>query len=95
MSDVELPSSHTQTEANLADVHRSLYESYGPVMDIKALCRVLYYPSADALLEARRRGRVPFTVIRLKGRPGIYAQTAEIAEFLTRSFQEAVLPKAA
>jgi len=94
MPAVQQPSRPVPNDADCVDVYRSLYESYGPLMDAKALCRVLYYPSIDALQEARRRGKVPFKVVSIQGRPGIYANTADIAELLNQAFREAEPGKA-
>lgn len=69
------------------DVRSSLWDSYGPVMDAKALCKVLHYPSNDALQEARRRGKLPFKVLAVEGRRGIYAGTDEIADLLNRALR--------
>lgn len=89
MTTAQLPSRPVPDNEDRVDVYRSLYETYGPLMDAKALCRVFYYPSLDALQEARRRGKVPFKVVSIKGRPGVYANTADIADLLNKAFGEA------
>ena len=67
------------------DIRSALWEEYGPVMDAKAVCKVLHYPSSDALQEARRRGKLPFDVLAIEGRPGIFAKTDAIADVLLRA----------
>jgi hypothetical protein len=54
-------------------------------MDAKAVCKVLHYPSSYALQEARRRRKLPFKVLAIEGRPGIFALTDEIADALIRA----------
>jgi len=66
-----------------------LHEKYGPVMDAKALCSVLYYPSPSALAAAKNRGRLPFTALEIEGRPGYFAVTSEIAALLDRAVRAA------
>lgn len=67
------------------DIRSSLWETYGPVMDARAVCKVLHYPSSYALQEARRRCKLPFKVLAIEGRPGIFALTDEIADALIRA----------
>jgi hypothetical protein len=35
-----------------------LSSSYGPVMDAKAICKVLHYPTVAALQAAKARGKL-------------------------------------
>jgi hypothetical protein len=67
-----------------------LHEKYGPVMDAKAVCSVLYYPSPSALAAAKSRGRLPFTALEIEGRPGYFAVTSEIAALLDRAVRAAI-----
>lgn len=68
----------------LSDLHALLWADYGPLMDAKALCKVLCYPSVIALNTARVRGRLPFSPVTFRNRRGFFALTKEIAEVLER-----------
>jgi hypothetical protein len=69
------------------NIHKSLWSIYGPLMDAKAICKVLYYPSVAALQAAKARGQLPFLPVEIKGRRGLFAMTDEVAEFLTQAAQ--------
>lgn len=74
------------------NIHEFLWATYGPIMDAKALCKVLHYPSTTALNTARSRGSLPFSPIRIEHRRGIFALTNEIAQVLERVEQDRTLP---
>ncbi|MEO3711296.1 hypothetical protein [Roseateles flavus] len=59
-----------------------LLAEYGPFMPARAICKLLHYPTVGALTAAKKRGSLPFAPLALKGRPGIYAATEEIAEYV-------------
>lgn len=61
---------------------RTLWDMYGPLMDAKALCKVFYFPSNDALQIAKSRGKLPFRPVSVPGRPGIFALTKEVEKLL-------------
>jgi len=65
--------------ANFKD---DLLAEYGPFMPARAICKLLHYPTVGALTAAKKRGSLPFAPLTLKGRPGIYAATEEIAEYV-------------
>lgn len=67
----------------------TLLAAYGPIMDAKAMCKVLCYPSAAALLAAKARGRIAFPILELKGRRGYFAATEDIAAYLQEAYDEA------
>lgn len=67
----------------------TLLSAYGPIMDAKTVCKVLYYPSVAALLAAKARGRIAFPILELKGRRGYFASTEDIAEYLQSAHDEA------
>ncbi|WOB05900.1 hypothetical protein [Piscinibacter gummiphilus] len=69
-------------------VEELLLKQYGPFLDSAAICKVLYYPTRGALAAAKARGQLPFTPIKLGGRPGIFALTSEIAEIAERLASE-------
>lgn len=68
---------------------KTLLATYGPLMDAKAICRVLCYPSVAALLAARARGRIAFPLLELKGRRGFFASTEDIAAYLQGAHDDA------
>jgi hypothetical protein len=55
-------------------------------MSPEEICRLLKYPTQSALLAAVRRRKLPFEVVRLPGRPGVFAVTDEVFAVLARSF---------
>lgn len=62
------------------DTH--LLSEYGPLMDSKALCKVLYFRSAHALSVAHSKGRLTFPVFNLPGRRGVFARTLDVSAWL-------------
>lgn len=77
----------TSNAAAHLSFQEALFREYGPVMDAKAICKVLYYPTVGALQAAKARGQLPFDPLPLKGRRGIFAVTAEIAQALDQAAQ--------
>lgn len=70
-------------------MRESLIATYGPILDSKALCKILCFPSVAALNAAKTRGRLPFRVVELEGRRGVFARTLDIANYLDATFGEA------
>lgn len=68
-------------------LREQLLSTYGPVMDAKALCKVLCYPSVAALMAAKSRGRVLFPMVELEGRRGYFGLTEQIAAYIESAFQ--------
>lgn len=66
-----------------------LWSEFGPVMDTKALCKVLHYRSTNSLNAAHGRGLLPFLAFSLPGRRGMFALTEEIAEMIELSADRA------
>lgn len=83
---LDLTSKAAPVEPSLRD---SLVSTYGHILDSKALCKILCFPSVAALNAARARGRLPFRVVELEGRRGVFARTLDIANYLDASFGEA------
>lgn len=73
--------------------HDELIEKYGRLLGPTEICRELKYPSVAALRAAKNRGRLPFRPIRLEGRPGIFAETAEVAALLDAVLARPAQPK--
>jgi hypothetical protein len=64
------------------NIREMLLVAYGPLMDAKAICKVLYYPSVAALQVAKSRKLLPFNPVEIKGRRGLFAMTDDVAELL-------------
>lgn len=65
-----------------------LFRTYGVLMDAKAICKVLHYPTVAALMAARTRGKLRFRVVEMEGRRGVFAATEEVAQYLEAAFGE-------
>lgn len=70
------------------NIHDFLWANYGPIMDSKAICKVLHYPTVTALKMARSRGRLPFSPVTIEHRRGVFAMTNEIVDVLERIERE-------
>lgn len=55
---------------------------YGPYVPAGKAADLLSYPSLQALIAARRRGRLPFALCRLDGRRGWFAKTSDISRWI-------------
>ena len=55
---------------------------YGPFVPAGKAADLLSYPSLQALIAARRRGRLPFALCRLDGRRGWFAKTSDISRWI-------------
>lgn len=60
-----------------------LVREYGGVLDTAATARVMGYPSADALREARLQKRLPIEMFRLPQRRGWFASAESVARWLS------------
>ena len=69
-----------------ANLREMMLATYGPMMDSKDMCKVLRYPSVAALLAAKARGRITFTLAELEGRRGYFGLTEEIAGYMESAF---------
>lgn len=67
-------------------IREFLFTEYGPIMDSKALCRVLHYPSIAALKASLQRGRLPCQVFSFPGRQGLFARTDDVAQAIEHAF---------
>jgi hypothetical protein len=65
------------------DTHALLLREYGGVLDTAATARVMGYPSADALREARLQKRLPIEMFRLPHRRGWFASAESVARWLS------------
>lgn len=68
-------------------LREALFADYGPIMDSKAICKVLHYPSTNALHAAKGRGSLPFEPLVFENRRGIFALTEDIAATIDRAAQ--------
>lgn len=80
----------SKAPTEIPSLRESLVSTYGHILDSKALCQILCFPSIAALNVARARGRLPFKVVELEGRRGVFARTVEVANFLDATFKEAL-----
>jgi hypothetical protein len=55
---------------------------YGPYVPAGKAADLLSFPSLQALIAARRRGRLPFALCRLDGRRGWFARTSDISRWI-------------
>lgn len=79
-------------DLELREMVATLVQAHGPLMDAKAICKALFYPSNFALQEAKRRGKLPFAALTLEGRPGMFAKTEEIAAIVHRARAQSPAP---
>ena len=83
------------TEHGVADRERSelterqLVELHGPLLSGEALWRTLGFSSADALRQAKSRGRLPVKTFKLAGRRAIFARTSDVASWISKLGEEA------
>jgi len=57
-------------------------ERYGEILDLGKIARTLGYPSRAAVLQARRRGTLPFELSRLPNRRGWFTTAKTVANVL-------------
>lgn len=67
----------------------ALTTAYGPIMDAKAICKVLHYPTVAALQAAKARGKLQFRTVEFEGRRGVFAATADVARYLDEKLNSA------
>ena len=77
----------SKTPPVVPSMRESLIATYCPILDSKALCKILCFPSVAALNAAKTRGRLPFKVVEFEGRRGVFARTADIANYLDATFE--------
>jgi len=70
----------------------SLEARYGPIVDAKTICKLLYFPNVTALKHARARGKLGFRVVQLEARRGVFARTEDVAAYLERAFDSEAEP---
>jgi hypothetical protein len=66
----------------LATLERRLIARFGEVLGNDSLAQALNYPSTLALRRACERGKIHVPVFRMPDRPGRFALTADVADFL-------------
>jgi hypothetical protein len=59
-----------------------LLERYGEIMDGPALIALFRFPSDRAFRRAAAKGVLPIPTFRIPGRPGTFARTRDVAEWL-------------
>lgn len=73
-------------KADFAKVIREdLEQKHGALLGGTALLAALGYPSAAALRQARRRGKITVPMFNLPGRRGYFCLTREVADWLAQA----------
>ena len=62
------------------ETYSDLFRTYGPVLTVDELARVLKYPSAGAVRQAHAAGNLPVPLGRFPGRRTLLARTREVAD---------------
>ena len=65
-------------------IEQELKRQYGALIGAPALSRLLGYPTANALHQASRRGRLGIRLFPIAHRRGQFAFTADVAQWLHR-----------
>ncbi len=65
---------------------KHLLTIYGEVMSLKEIADLLKFNTVGALRKAHKSGGLGFELVKIKGRPGLFAETRKVSEFLTMSF---------
>lgn len=65
------------------EMHAMLIREYGGVLDTATTARLMGYPSADAVREARLQKRLPIEMFRLPHRRGWFASAESVARWLS------------
>lgn len=75
----------------------SLEQAHGPLLKGGALANALGYKNLAALRQAKKRNQVGVALFELPNRKGLYALTAEVADWLAtcrlRASRDSELPK--
>ena len=69
-------------QAEIDQREARLTQQFGELLSVADLASVLRYPSAAAVRQARRRGRLPVEMQLLSGRRGWFATARAVAEYL-------------
>jgi len=67
------------------ELRKELEQRHGPLLGGAALVVALGYPSAAALRQARRRGKLAVAMFRLPGRRGYFSLARDVADWLAHS----------
>jgi len=67
------------------ELQRDLEQQHGPLLSGDTLVAALGYPSAAALRQARRRGKLAVPMFTLPGRRGYFSLTRDVAYWLAQA----------
>jgi len=69
-------------ETLIKELEADLLELYGPLLHGRDLCRVLGYPSLEAMRQAVLRDTLPVHIFPIKNRRGKFALAKDVAKWL-------------
>lgn len=67
------------------ELRKELEQQHGPLLGGATLVAALGYPSAAALRQARRRGKLAVPMFQLPGRRGYFSLVRDIADWLAHA----------
>ena len=65
-------------------LYPDLLATYGPVLTVDEIARLLKYPSPSAVRQAHAAGNLPVPLGRFPGRRALFARTWEVAKAIER-----------
>lgn len=68
--------------SEVTPIESYLLERFGPLLSGRALWQTLGYSSAQAFRKAARRGALPIRTFHVEHRRGLFAYSAEVAQWL-------------
>lgn len=61
---------------------RALEQRYGELLTLADVAKILRFPSTQAVLKARTRGRLPIPLVKMPNRRGWFATVRSVAHLL-------------
>lgn len=71
-----------ESEAIKQQMFEALLKEYGPLLSSTKLWSILGYPSITAFRQSHQRGQLSLPIIRIEGRRGQFALTADVVDWL-------------
>lgn len=66
------------------DLYTDLLATFGPVLTVEEVAKLLKYPSSNAVRQAHAAGNLPVSLGRFPGRRALFARTCEVADAVER-----------